>query len=504
MNSRPAAPAPTIHYGRTHNPWNTDHISGGSSGGSAACVAARAAFGALGGDAGGSIRIPAAMCGVIGLKPTFGRVSRAGTAPRTFSVDCTGPLTRTAEDCALMLQAIAGHDPRDPTTPNVPVPDYPAALRSDLEGVRVGVATGDPFDQVEPEIARLLSEAHDSLRDLGAELVDVAVPDVMRFNDLQQILGKSEAAVICGKWMRERPGDMTFDAISVVQEGLLMPAARYLESKALRAPLLEAHVRAIFGSVDILFAPILAGPTPTIAETNFNDQDMSNGCSPAPPASRASPTISARRPCRCPAASLSMGSRRPSSSTARPSAKPACSPPPTPTRALPTTIPGPPNSTDSESELYQGYGVMRGGRRALREGQRTGEIAHRPVGEEGHGTQVAYLRIRADLVGAVDRSEGDLLLVQPFHPVRARTGREDICQRFREVLVALDSPADRIGPMREVIARSQAARPLRRASSNRASSPTPWSRFTGSWFMRSGETWKRRGLSMVGRLSVRL
>ena len=262
------------HYGRTYNPWNTDHISGGSSGGSAACVAARAAFGALGGDAGGSIRIPAAMCGVIGLKPTFGRVSRADTAPRTFSVDCTGPLTRTAEDCALMLRAIAGHDPRDPTTPDVPVPDYHAALRSDLKGVRVGVAVGNPFDQVEPEIARLLSEAHDSLRDLGAELVDVAVPDVMRFNDLQQILAKSEAAVICGKWMRERPDDMTFDAISVVQEGLLIPATRYLESKALRAPLLEAHVRAIFGSVDILFAPALAGPTPTIAETSFDDQDM--------------------------------------------------------------------------------------------------------------------------------------------------------------------------------------------------------------------------------------
>ena len=262
------------HYGRTHNPWNTDHISGGSSGGSAACVAARAAFGALGGDAGGSIRIPAAMCGVIGLKPTFGRVSRAGTAPRTFSVDCTGPLTRTAEDCALMLRAIAGHDPHDPTTPTVPVPDYRAALRSDLKGVRVGVAVGNPFDQVEPEIARLLSEAHDSLRDLGAEVVDVAVPDVMRFNDLQQILAKSEAAVICGKWMRERPGDMTFAAISVVQEGLLVPATRYLESKTLRAPLLEAHVRAIFGSVDVLFAPALAGPTPTIAETSFDDQDM--------------------------------------------------------------------------------------------------------------------------------------------------------------------------------------------------------------------------------------
>ena len=194
------------HYGRTRNPWNTDHISGGSSGGPGACVAARAAYGALGGDAGGSIRIPAAMCGVVGLKPTFGRVSHAGTTPRTFSVDCTGPLTRTAEDCALMLQAIAGHDPLDPTTPDIPVPDYRAALRSDLKGVRIGVAVGDPFDQVEPEIEQLLSGTRDALRDLGAELVDVPVPDVMRFNDLQQILGKCEAAVICGRWMRERAG----------------------------------------------------------------------------------------------------------------------------------------------------------------------------------------------------------------------------------------------------------------------------------------------------------
>ena len=261
------------HYGRTCNPWNTDHISGGSSGGSGACVSARAAFGALGGDAGGSVRIPAAMCGVVGLKPTFGRVSRAGTAPRTFSVDCTGPMTRTAEDCALMLQAIAGHDPRDPVTPDVPVPDYRAALRTDLRDVRIGVAVGNPFDQVEPEIAALLASAAGTLRDLGAVLVDVTVPDAMRLNDLQQILGKSEAAVICSKWMRERPRDMTFDAISVVQEGLLMPATRYLEAKSLRAPLLEAHVRAIYTEVDVLFAPVLAGPTPTIAETDFEDHD---------------------------------------------------------------------------------------------------------------------------------------------------------------------------------------------------------------------------------------
>lgn len=261
------------HYGRTNNPWNTDHISGGSSGGSAACVSARAAFGALGGDAGGSVRIPAAMCGIVGLKPTFGRVSRAGTAPRTFSVDCTGPMTRTAEDCALMLQAIAGHDPRDSTTPDVPITDYRAALRTELSGMRIGVAVGTPFDQIEPEIEQQLDDACDIFRDLGAELVELEVPGVMRFNDLQQILGKCEAAVICGKWMRERPGDMTFDAISVVQEGLLIPATRYLEAKSLRAPLLETHVREIYGQVDILFAPALAGPTPTIAETDFEDQD---------------------------------------------------------------------------------------------------------------------------------------------------------------------------------------------------------------------------------------
>jgi aspartyl-tRNA(Asn)/glutamyl-tRNA(Gln) amidotransferase subunit A len=147
-------------------------------------------------------------------------------------------------------------------------------LRPDLKGVRIGVAVGEPFDQVEPEIARLLSNAGDVMRDLGADLVDTAVPDVMRFNDLQQILGKSEAAVICGRWMRERPGDMTFDAISVVQEGLLMPATRYLEAKSLRAPLLEAHVRAIYRRVDVLLAPVLAGPTPTIADTDFDDQDQ--------------------------------------------------------------------------------------------------------------------------------------------------------------------------------------------------------------------------------------
>ena len=264
------------HFGRCLNPWDLDHIPGGSSAGSGAAVAARLVYGALGTDCGGSIRYPSSMSGVVGLKPTFGRVSRYGAFPLSWTMDCIGPLTRTVEDCALIMQAIAGRDHNDPTTRDVPVPDYSAGLRRDLRGLRVGVAVGKPFNDVDPELATLLQEASAVLRDLGAELVEIEVPQVELMDDLQMILMKCDSAAMHGRLLRTRGDEFSVAAIGILQEGFLIPATRYLEAVSLRGPLLQEHVETIFGRVDVLFGPVLTGPAPTVAEVTTDDPTKVN------------------------------------------------------------------------------------------------------------------------------------------------------------------------------------------------------------------------------------
>lgn len=166
-------------YGATHNPWDLDRIPGGSSGGSGAAIAAGMAAGALGTDTGGSIRIPAALCGCVGLKPTFGRVSKAGVLPMSWQLDHPGPLTKTVEDAAIVLGAIAGYDPDDFATVPVPVPDYRAALTGDIRGLRVGVPRGLFYGLLDDEVRAAVEAALGVLRDLGAEVRDVE-PGVTR------------------------------------------------------------------------------------------------------------------------------------------------------------------------------------------------------------------------------------------------------------------------------------------------------------------------------------
>ena len=264
------------HFGRCLNPWNLDHIPGGSSAGSGAAVAARLVYGALGADCGGSIRYPSSMSGVVGLKPTFGRVSRYGAFPLSWTMDCAGPLTRTVEDCALIMQAIAGRDHNDSTTQDVPVPDYAAGLRRNLHGVRVGVAVGKPFDDVDPELATLLGEASAVLRDLGAELEEIEVPQVALMDDLHMILMKCDAAAMYGRLLRTRGEEFSVAAIGILQEGFLIPATRYLEAISMRGPLLREHVETIFGRVDVLFGPVLTGPAPSVADVTTGDPGKVN------------------------------------------------------------------------------------------------------------------------------------------------------------------------------------------------------------------------------------
>jgi len=257
-----------VHVGAARNPWNTAHITGGSSSGSGAAVAARATFGALGSDTGGSVRLPASLCGVTGLKVSYGRVSRAGAMPLSYSMDTVGPLARTALDCALMLQVLAGADPRDPTTPAQPVPDYAARLQQPLGGLRVGVPNQFFHDDLDPVVARCIDEARKVLTSLGCRVIPVDLPDMRAAEVAATHVIAAEAATLHGNWLRTRPQDYSPQVRARLMRGLAVPASRYIDALRLRGELLRRFLSEVFNQVDVLHMPSLAIPTPTLAETD--------------------------------------------------------------------------------------------------------------------------------------------------------------------------------------------------------------------------------------------
>jgi aspartyl-tRNA(Asn)/glutamyl-tRNA(Gln) amidotransferase subunit A len=257
-----------VHVGAARNPWNTAHITGGSSSGSGAAVAARATFGALGSDTGGSVRLPASLCGVTGLKVSYGRVSRAGAMPLSYSMDTVGPLARTALDCALMLQVLAGADPRDPTTPAQPVPDYAARLQQPLGGLRVGVPNQFFHDDLDPVVARCIDEARRVLTSLGCRIIPVDLPDMRAAEVAATHVIAAEAATLHGNWLRTRPQDYSPQVRARLMRGLAVPASRYIDALRLRGELLQRFLSEVFNQVDVLHIPSLAIPTPTLAETD--------------------------------------------------------------------------------------------------------------------------------------------------------------------------------------------------------------------------------------------
>lgn len=261
------------HFGHCRNPWNTDHISGGSSSGSGAAVAARVLHGSFGSDTGGSVRLPAGMCGVVGLKATYGVISRHGGMPRCWSLDVFGPLTRTVRDAAILLTAVAGPDPADATTAAAPVRDYVAPLDTAdgrLDGLRIGIPANVLMPDVEPANRVVLDQALDDLRRLGATVVEVTMPDSKRLHTLTNIVNKSEAAALHEEWVRQRPGDYAVSALSRVEAGFHIPATEYLNALRLRPRILAEFTTAVFEPADVLFTPVLTGSVPTIAETDIS------------------------------------------------------------------------------------------------------------------------------------------------------------------------------------------------------------------------------------------
>lgn len=257
--------------GDVRNPWNTDHITGGSSSGSGAAVAARLAFGSLGSDTGGSIRFPAACCGITGIKPTYSRVSRYGAMPLAHSLDCVGPLARTAEDCALLLGVIAGHDENDPLSSNRSVPDYAATLNDSVRGLRIAVPDNHFYDPVTDEVRAHVEASLMPLQDAGAEIVRVSIPEsISAANMLNNLIGATEGAAFHSRWLRERPED--YGRVTLVRflTGAMCPADRYLEAIDLRAVILKDFADAVFSNADMLHVPLMPMPVPTIEETDFS------------------------------------------------------------------------------------------------------------------------------------------------------------------------------------------------------------------------------------------
>jgi aspartyl-tRNA(Asn)/glutamyl-tRNA(Gln) amidotransferase subunit A len=262
---------PTGHnawYGACRNPWNTAHVAGGSSSGSGAAVAARLAFAALGSDTGGSIRLPAAVNGVLGLKATYARISRAGVMPLSASMDHVGPFARTARDCARLMNVIAGHDPADPTSSRRAVPDYEASIEQDVAGLRVGVPRNHFFDGVTPDVRVALDEALRALADAGMRVVEVDVAHAEHMTELSRAVVYSEAAALHGHWLRTRGSDYSPQVRARAATGIAIPAATYLEALQLRPRLLRAYVEQVHSRCDVLFTPTLPIPVPTIAATD--------------------------------------------------------------------------------------------------------------------------------------------------------------------------------------------------------------------------------------------
>ena len=255
------------HYGPVHNPFAPDHITGGSSSGSGAAVAARLTFAALGSDTGGSIRMPAHFCGVTGLKTTYGRVSRAGAMPLSHSLDTVGPLAQTVEDCALLLWLMAGPDPEDPTASHAPAADYVAATKDSIKGLKIGVPTAFYVDDLDREVAQILEETIATLKHEGAEIIHVDLPDQRQLSAACQLLLAVEASAFHKRWLIERPQDYGPQVLMRLQNGLAIPGVTYLETMRWRGPALAAHVAAT-SQVDALIAPVAPMPAPTIAESD--------------------------------------------------------------------------------------------------------------------------------------------------------------------------------------------------------------------------------------------
>jgi aspartyl-tRNA(Asn)/glutamyl-tRNA(Gln) amidotransferase subunit A len=246
------------HYGAVKNPWDLERVPGGSSGGSGANVAARVTYASLGTDLGGSVRIPASWCGVVGMKQTFGRVSQRGLMVTSFNGDHIGPLTRSVADSAAVLQVIAGPDPLDPTTVPVPVPDFSESLGRSIAGIRVGVPASHYFDIVDPEVEGAVRAAIAALGEMGAEVREVRL-DALEHADLLRAAGGVEGFVVHEPYLREHREDYTPELAHRYLAGQFVLARDYVKALRVQRLIMDEFARA-FMQVDVLATPTIPIP----------------------------------------------------------------------------------------------------------------------------------------------------------------------------------------------------------------------------------------------------
>ncbi|HSR58819.1 MAG TPA: amidase [Candidatus Binataceae bacterium] len=255
------------HWGVCRNPYGLDRIPGGSSGGSAAAIVAKAAPATIGTDTGGSIRIPAALCGCVGLKPTWSRVSRYGVVPLAYTMDHVGPITRTVRDAALMLNVIAGHDPNDSTSSREPVPDYTATLNAGIKGMRVGVVR-ELMTGLSDDVARGFDAAMKQLGALGASVDEVSIPSLPMAGLINGVVTWAEALEYHEEWMRTRKQDYGDDVRRLLEVGMMTTAVSYVRAQRARARMLSEALGAL-EQHDVLAAPGSAITAPKIGETRI-------------------------------------------------------------------------------------------------------------------------------------------------------------------------------------------------------------------------------------------
>ena len=259
------------HYGPAFNPWNAEHVCGGSSSGSGVAVAARLVFGSMGSDTAGSIRMPASMCGVTGLKTTYRRISAEGCVPLSASLDSMGPLAQSARDCARLLTYCSRPNAADGLCTSVAHQDYEAALDGKISGVRIGVPQAYFRSELDPAVGAALDASLDVLRRCGARIVTAEVPDMARVNALAKVLMTVEAATLHRRWVTDHPEAYSVQVRARIEEGFAYSAVRYAEALSLRRRVADEFLSTAFATCDLLHAPVLTMQVPTIRETTEGD-----------------------------------------------------------------------------------------------------------------------------------------------------------------------------------------------------------------------------------------
>ena len=266
-------------FGPARNPWATDYTPSGSSSGSGAALAARLVPLSIGTDTGGSIRGPAAACGIVGLKQTYGRISRFGVTTLSWTLDHAGPMTRTAWDAAAMLGAIAGADPRDVTAADQPVPDYLAGLTPDVSGLRIGVPGSGFFDAATPEVQEAVQTAIALLTADGAEIVEVEIPHAQLAGSAGWIVAMAEAATFHEKRLAEQPEDLDPLVRERLEVAKFYPATDYIKALRVRT-ILQQEMAEVFRNCDVMIVPSSFSPADSLRSEEAAGSDVRAGTDP--------------------------------------------------------------------------------------------------------------------------------------------------------------------------------------------------------------------------------